>query len=219
MSARVLRKLRRCEMPASTARRIADMARALHPVQRPPQGAAWNLAHLDDLIQPGSSPRLAAVLVPLIQRSSGMQVVLTRRTAALRHHGGQVSFPGGGIDARDDGPVAAALREAHEEIGLTPSAVSPIGFLDPFLTVSAFHVFPLVASVDPDATFVAEPGEVAEVFEVPLDFLLDPANLRHGQTQYAGRMRDWVEFSFGGHRIWGATAGMLVNLRQRLEQL
>lgn len=203
----------------SAERHFADLARALHPVHCPPQGAAWNLAHLDDLIQQGVTPRPAAVLVPLISRGTGLQVVFTRRTAALRHHAGQVSFPGGGIDATDDGPLAAALREAHEEIGLPPNAVSPIGFLDPFLTVSAFHVYPLVASIDPDATFTAEPGEVDEVFEVPLDFLLDPANVQHGQTDYAGRMRDWVEFRFGGHRIWGATAGMLVNLRQRLEQL
>lgn len=201
------------------ARRFADMARALYPVQSPPQCAAWNLAHLNDLIAPGTTPRPAAVLVPLVTRRSGVQVVLTRRTEALRHHAGQVSFPGGGIDPQDAGPLSAALREAHEEIGLLPSAVSPIGFLDPFLTVSAFHVFPLVASIDPEVIFTAEPGEVAEVFEVPLDFLLDPINMRHGQTEYAGRLRDWVEFSFAGHRIWGATAGMLVNLRQRLERL
>lgn len=198
--------------------RIADLGRALHPVASPPQGPAWNLAHLDDLLKPGTTPRPAAVLVPLVERRGSVQVVLTRRTDALRHHGGQVSFPGGGIDPRDNGPLAAALREAHEEIGLLPSAVSPLGFLDPFLTVSAFHVFPLVARIDPEAPLTAEPGEVAEVFEVPLEFLLDPANLQHGQTEYAGRMRDWVEFRYGKHRIWGATAGMLVNLRQRLER-
>jgi len=206
-------------MTASIAAgRFAELARALYPVHSPPQGAACKLAYLDDLIAPGTLPRPAAVLVPLIQRDSGVQVVLTRRTAALRQHGGQVSFPGGGIDPQDAGPLSAALREAHEEIGLLPNAVSPLGFLDPFLTVSAYHVFPLVARIDPAAQFIAEPGEVAEVFEVPLDFLLDPDNVQHGQTEYGGRLRDWVEFRYGGHRIWGATAGMLVNLRQRLER-
>src|SRR3546814_5979679 len=108
-------------------RRIADLGRALHPVARPPQGPAWNLAHLDDLIKPGTTPRPAAVLVPLVERGGSVQVVLTRRTDALRHHGGQVSFPGGGIESRDNGPLAAALREAHEEIGLVRSEERRVG--------------------------------------------------------------------------------------------
>src|SRR3546814_9970298 len=124
-------------------------------------------------MKPGTTPRPAAVLVPLVGRGGSVQVVLTRRTDALRHHGGQVSFPGGGIESRDNGPLAAALREAHEEIGLVPAAVSPLGFLDPFLTVSAFHVFPLVARIDPEAAFPAVPGQAAEAYELPLDFLLD----------------------------------------------
>lgn len=203
-------------MSADT-RLLADLARVLHPGDAPPQGPAWNHDDLIDLLQPGTPTRPAAVLVPLLRRPQGMQVLLTRRTEGLRHHGGQISFPGGCIEALDAGPLAAALREAQEEIGLDPDAVTPIGFLDPFFTISAFHVFPLVASVDPDVTLRLDPGEVAEAFEVPLQFLLDPANLRHGQTLVGGRMRAWVEFVYGPHRIWGATAAMLVNLQQRLE--
>jgi len=202
---------------SADARLLADLRRVLHPGDAPPQGPAWNRDDLLDLLQPGVPTRPAAVLVPLLRRPQGLQVLLTRRTEGLRHHGGQISFPGGRIEAEDAGPMAAALREAQEEIGLCPAAVTPLGFLDPFFTISAFHIFPLVASVDADASLCLDPGEVAEVFEVPLQFLLDPANLRHGQTEWHGRMRNWVEFSYGPHRIWGATAAMLVNLRQRLE--
>lgn len=202
---------------SAQARLLADLARALYPRDEPPLGPAWNREELIDLLQPGVEVRPAAVLVPLLHRPHGTQVLLTRRTESLRHHGGQISFPGGCIESSDAGPLAAALREAQEEIGLDPMAVTPLGFLDPFFTISAFHVFPLVASVDPDAPLQLEPGEVAEAFEVPLDFLLDPANLQHGQMSVRGRMRSWVEFNFGPHRIWGATAAMLVNLRQRME--
>ena len=165
---------------------------------------------------PVENPAQAAVLVPVILRDAPT-LLLTRRTDTLARHSGQISFPGGRIEARDTGPLAAALRETHEEIGLCPDAITPLGFLDPFFTISAFHVFPLVASVDPDAPLRLDPREVAEVFEVPLAFVLDPANLSHGQTEVGGRMRAWVEFRYGPHRIWGATAAMLVNLRQRLE--
>lgn len=202
---------------SAEARLLNHLARVLHPGDAPPQGPAWNHDDLIDLLPPGAQTHSAAVLVPLLRRPQGMQVLLTRRTEGLRHHGGQISFPGGRIEALDAGPLAAALRETHEEIGLCPDAITPLGFLDPFFTISAFHVFPLVASVDPDAPLRVDPREVAEVFEVPLAFVLDPANLSHGQTEVGGRMRAWVEFRYGSHRIWGATAAMLVNLRQRLE--
>jgi 8-oxo-dGTP pyrophosphatase MutT (NUDIX family) len=161
--------------------------------------------------------RPAAVLVALVDRGDGLQVLLTRRHEQLRHHAGQISFPGGRIEADDAGPVAAALREAHEEVGLAPALVEPLGFLDPFVTITGFHVMPVVALIQPGFVPAPDPGEVDEVFEAPLDFLLDPASERNFEAEFAGRVRRIVEMQYGAYRIWGATAAMLVNLRRRLE--
>ena len=193
------------------------LPRALHPLDAPPTGPAWNLPELEDLLPP-EPLRPAAVLIGLVERAQGMQVLLTRRHEQLRHHAGQISFPGGRIEAADAGPVAAALRESHEEIGLALAQVTPIGFLDPFVTITGFHVMPVVAHVDAEFAAVADPNEVDEVFEAPLAFLLDPDNERHFEAEFAGRRRRIVEMQFGTYRIWGATAAMLVNLRHRLEQ-
>lgn len=196
----------------------AALARALHPLERPPQGGGWNLHELSGLLPDGGrSLRQAAVLVGLVERASGMQVVLTRRTEALRHHAGQVSFPGGGIEPGDADPAAAALREACEEIGLAPTQAEALGYLDPFATITGFHVFPLVARIDRAFAPVPDPREVDEVFEVPFDFLMQAGNARELQVDFRGARRAVVEFQYGGHRIWGATAAMLVNLRQRIE--
>ena len=197
---------------------IERLQRALHPLAAPPPGEGWNKQQLIDFLPDGGrnlSP--AAVLIGLIPRAAGFQVLLTRRTEGLRHHGGQISFPGGRIEAEDSDPVAAALREAHEEVGLAPSLTSPLGYLDPFVTITGFHVFPVVAQISLDYVPRLDPGEVAEAFEVPLDFLLDPANERRSEVEYLGRMRPLVEFDFRNYRIWGATAAMLVNFRERLE--
>lgn len=198
---------------------LERLPRALHPLARPPEGPGWNHAELHDLLPPGQPLRPAAVLVALVARAGGPQVLLTRRTEALRHHAGQIAFPGGRIEADDADPVAAALREAQEEVGLGAALSSPLGYLDPFVTITGFHVFPVVASVAGGFVPVPDPGEVAEAFEVPLGFLLDPANVHTLDVDFQGRRRQVLEFRYGGHRIWGATAAMLVNFRHRLEQV
>ena len=197
---------------------IARLGRALHPLIEPPPGPGWNLAELADLLPDGGrSLRPAAVLVGLVDRGAGPQVVLTRRTEALRHHAGQISFPGGRIEAQDVDPVAAALREAAEEIGLAQPQADAIGYLDPFVTITGFHVFPVVARIDAGFAARPDPGEVDEVFEVPFEFLMSPGNARSLEVDYRGGRRMLVEFQYAQYRIWGATAAMLVNLRQRLE--
>lgn len=194
------------------------LARALHPLASPPAGPGWNLPELTDLLPPGLPLRPAAVLVALVERVDGPRVLLTRRTDDLRHHAGQVAFPGGRIEDEDADPVAAALREAEEEVGLGPALASPCGYLDPFVTITGFHVFPVVARVSGGFVPRVDPSEVAEVFEVPLPFLLDPGNVHPRELDWQGRRRRLLEFRWGGHRIWGATAAMLVNFRRRLEQ-
>lgn len=196
---------------------LERLPRALHPLAEPPGAEPWNLPELDGLLPAGTRLRPAAVLVPLVERSGGPRVLLTRRTEALRLHPGQVSFPGGRIEPDDRDPVSAALREASEEVGLEAGLSHPQGYLDAFATITGFHVYPVVARVDDAFRPRPDPGEVAEAFEVPLAFLLDPANLRTVQLPYQGRLRQVFEFRHGGHRIWGATAAMLLNLRRRLE--
>ena len=201
------------------AAELARFRRALHPLDQPPIGPGWNFPELVDLLpDAGQTLRPAAVLVGLIDRGHGVQVLLTRRTEALRHHAGQIAFPGGRIESVDADPVAAALREAQEEIGLQADQVSTLGYLDPFVTITGFHVYPVVASVAPQFSPQADPGEVDEVFELPLDFLMDPANARELRVDYRGHARTVVEFVVDPYRVWGATAAMLVNLRQRLER-
>jgi 8-oxo-dGTP pyrophosphatase MutT (NUDIX family) len=191
------------------------LRQVLHPLANLPVQAGWNHEELADLLPPGP-PVEAAVLAGLVPRRQGTQVLLTRRTDGLRHHGGQVSFPGGRIEASDISPVAAAIRESNEEIALAASQIAPLGFLDPFTTISGFRVLPVVAVIDPDYVALANPDEVADVFEVPLDFLMAPANLRRVEVDYRGRRRAVLEYDWPGQRIWGATAAILFNLRERL---
>lgn len=160
--------------------------------------------------------RPAAVLVPLVEHPTGLTVLLTRRTEHLTNHAGQVSFPGGRIEPGDKDPVAAALREASEEIGLDRHYVSVAGFLDPYETSTGFHVTPVVGFLTPGFTLTPDPGEVAQIFEVPLDFLMDPANRQRQSRDYNGVQRYFYAMPYGEHYIWGATAGMLVNLATRL---
>ncbi len=193
----------------------AVLRQILHPLANLPTQVGWNHEELADLLPPGP-PVESAVLAGLVPRKQGTQVLLTRRTDGLRHHGGQVSFPGGRIEPGDISPVAAAIRESNEEIALTASQISPLGFLDPFTTISGFRVMPVVAVIDPDYVAVANPDEVADVFEVPLDFLMSPKNLRRVEVDYRGRTRAVLEYDWPGQRIWGATAAILFNLRERL---
>lgn len=163
--------------------------------------------------------RSAAVLVPIIARDSGPSVLFTRRTDDLRHHAGQVSFPGGQSDPDDADAIATALRELHEETGITQEFVDPIGWLDSFDTVSGFCVTPVVATVRSGFDLMPDPVEVAEIFEVPLDYILAPNRLQKHSLQWRGRSREIVEFDFQGHRVWGATAAILLNLVQRMEKI
>jgi 8-oxo-dGTP pyrophosphatase MutT (NUDIX family) len=157
----------------------------------------------------------AAVLVPVTDRAEP-GVILTRRTETLRRHPGQVAFPGGRIDPADAGPVAAALREAEEEIGMPAACVTVIGAVDHYRTVTGFRVTPVIGVVPPDLILSPQESEVAAVFEVPLAFLLDPANQIEASIEWRGRMRHFYEIHWGGERIWGATAAMIVNLSRRL---
>lgn len=199
-----------------------SLAYALHPLDAPPSARGWNVDELDGLLDGAVELREAAVLVGLVRRANGLHAVLTRRTDTLRHHAGQVSFPGGREEPGDGGPLQAALREACEEIGLAASQVRPLGYLDPLATITGYRVTPVVALLDPDFEAVPEPGEVAEVFEAPLAFLMAPASLRHVDIEFRGRMRHVLEYetlaAAPTHRIWGATASILLNLRDRLER-
>lgn len=200
---------------------IARLRKALHPLDVLPAGSGWNSEELSDLLPRDAASVEAAVLVGLVPRPAGLAVVLTRRTEALRQHAGQVSFPGGRIEADDADPVAAALREAQEEIGLSPPQATPWGYLDPLSTITGYRVLPVVAGIDPAFVAQPDPDEVAEVFEVPLDYLMAPANLARIDIEYRGRPRHVLEYRSYPHapeqRIWGATASILFNLRQRLE--
>ncbi|QSI75570.1 CoA pyrophosphatase [Niveibacterium microcysteis] len=159
----------------------------------------------------------AAVLVPLVQREYGLQVLLTRRTAHLHHHPGQISFPGGRIEASDASPSEAALRETAEETGLQPDVIELIGELPEFDTSTGFRITPLVGAIKPPLTLAPDPFEVAEVFEVPLGFFLDRSNHQRHEIFWRGRMRQYWAMPWGDYYIWGATAGIIRNLVEVLE--
>ena len=191
--------------------------RALHPLDLPPHEPAANLSDLADVLQ-GRQLRPAAVLMPMIWRQS-WHLVLTQRTENLAHHPGQISFPGGSLESEDLTPMHAALREAEEEIGLERSASKALGYLDGLATITGFHVYPVVAIAPDDFKAKIDYSEVADVFEVPLEFLLDPANEQTREVEFQGRARQIFEYNFGERRIWGATASIIRNLRLRLDRL
>ena len=166
-----------------------------------------------------ASPELipAAVLVPLVLRESGITVLLTQRTAHLNDHAGQVSFPGGRRDDTDDSLVFTALREAEEEVGLDASIVEVLGSLPEYYTGTGFRVTPVVAKVTPPLNLKLDDFEVAEAFEVPLAYLMNRANWRQDTLERRGQLRRFWATDWNGFYIWGATAGMLVNLMNLLE--
>ena len=155
--------------------------------------------------------RPAAVLVPVMRRDDGLTILFTQRTDHLYDHAGQISFPGGRSEAHDESPAATALRETFEEIGLPHSNVEVLGFLPEYTTVTGYHVTPVVGLVSPPAAFALDAFEVAEAFEVPLSFFLDPENHQRNTLQYQGRTRHYYAMPYERRYIWGATAGMLMN--------
>jgi 8-oxo-dGTP pyrophosphatase MutT (NUDIX family) len=158
----------------------------------------------------------AAVLVPLIDRGAGMTVLLTRRTEHLTHHAGQVSFPGGRIEANDRNAVETALRETEEEIGLARQHIEVVGFLDLYQTVTGFLVTPVVGFVEPRFELQPDPNEVADVFEVPLCFALDVCNYRRDSRIYNDQRRHFYVLPYKNYYIWGATAAMLMGFARKL---
>jgi 8-oxo-dGTP pyrophosphatase MutT (NUDIX family) len=160
-------------------------------------------------------PRPAAVLVPVMLRQT-LTVLLTQRSNDMPSHPGQISFPGGKVEKTDASPLACALREAHEEVGLAPEFVEPLGYLDSYRTGTGFQITPVVAFVRPGFAKVLDPREVLETFEVPLNFLMDEANHQKASRDWRGRQRSFYAMPYEGRYIWGATAGMLKNMHQRL---
>jgi 8-oxo-dGTP pyrophosphatase MutT (NUDIX family) len=157
----------------------------------------------------------AAVLVPIVEREQPT-VLLTQRTAHLKDHAGQISFPGGKIDATDRTPRDAALREAQEEIGLDAKFIEPVGYLDLYLTTRGYRIVPLVACVRGDFSLTLNKAEVDDAFEVPLAFLMEPANHHRHSREWNGMQRSYFEIVFGERNIWGVTAGILRNLHERI---
>jgi 8-oxo-dGTP pyrophosphatase MutT (NUDIX family) len=157
----------------------------------------------------------AAVLVPVVARAE-LTVLLTQRTDSLKRHAGQIAFPGGRMEPTDRDPIATALREAEEEIGLPPSFVEPLGYLDPYRTGTGFRIFPIVSLVREGFTLKLDEREVADAFEVPLAFLMDEANHRTEARSWRGQERRFYAMPFEQRYIWGATAGIMKNMHKRL---
>lgn len=162
-----------------------------------------------------ASPVDAAVLVAITDRSRP-GVILTQRPETMRKHAGQVAFPGGRVDPEDADLIAAALREAREEVALPSASVDIVGLTDPYRTITGYKVTPVIGVVPPDLDLQPNEDEVAAIFEAPLDFLLDPANHKTNTLDYNGRTRTYYELFWDNRRIWGATAAMIVNLSKRI---
>jgi 8-oxo-dGTP pyrophosphatase MutT (NUDIX family) len=197
-------KLREMSGPAAEAwlRRRFASGRAVTPIATG-DGHLWR--ETEEL-------RPAAVLVPVVKREAGLTILLTQRTDHLYDHAGQISFPGGRSEAHDASPAATALRETFEEIGLPQSHIEVLGMLPEYTTVTGYHVTPVVGLVSSPPPLTLDAFEVAEAFEVPLTFFLDPVNHQRNTLQYQGRTRHYYAMPYESRYIWGATAGMLMNL-------
>jgi 8-oxo-dGTP pyrophosphatase MutT (NUDIX family) len=180
------------------------------PVVAPPVGSDFSL---NGIVAPPEKYRAASVLVPIITRTPDIMILLTQRTEDMPSHAGQVAFPGGRRQDNDADAVATALRETEEEVGLDRSFIDVIGSYDHYRTGTGFEITPVVGIVTPGFTTRADPREVADVFEVPLDHFLDEANHRIDSRSWQGRERRFYAMPYGQRYIWGATAGMLKNLQ------
>jgi len=191
-------------------------------VDRPETNISSRSVGGDHDLNPGIHPppplTLAAVLIAIVDRGGQLSVLLTLRTKHLANHAGQVSFPGGRVESDDLTPEDAALRETEEEIGLSRHHVTLLGRLDDYVTRTGFKVTPVVAMVDPPFGLNPDTDEVETVFEVPLSFLLDPANHQRSSCLLKGHRRYYYTMSWGQHEIWGATAGMMINLHHFLNR-
>ena len=204
---------------AEFERRAAEGLHRAPPEPGAPRADLRGDHALDDSgLQPGSGtpPRIAAVLVPVIAHPEGPAVLLTERAATLRQHSGQIAFPGGKMDPGDPSPLATALREAEEEIGLDPARVRPLGWLDAYLSGTNFLILPVVGLVRPGFALALNPQEVESAFEVPLAFLMDARNHELHSRDWQGRVRTYYAIPFGPRYIWGVTAGILHNMHERL---
>ena len=201
---------------ATLAPMRSRVERAVRALEDLPRGDEFGDHDLNPSLPRSGRRRLAAVLVPLVERPDGHTVLLTRRAEHLHDHPGQVSFPGGRVDDTDRGPIDAALRETAEEIGLGREYVELAGLLDGYETVTGYGVTPVVAFIRPGFALTLDAFEVAEAFEVPLAFFLDEASRQVHSRLRDGRRRYYYAFEYADRYIWGATAGMLVNLRQRM---
>jgi 8-oxo-dGTP pyrophosphatase MutT (NUDIX family) len=210
--------VRRTNIPLTAADLRAQLAATakpgdpLHP-RLPQELERWP----DELRRAiGNEYKPAGVLIPIIEHEEALSVLLTRRAAHLRYHPGQVSFPGGRMERDDADITATALRETHEEVGIPPEEVEIAGYLEPTLTITGYTVTPVVGFIRPTARLVIDPTEVERAFEVPLAFLLDEANVHRSFREIHGVRLPVVEFNFASERIWGATANIVMTLRQTL---
>jgi 8-oxo-dGTP pyrophosphatase MutT (NUDIX family) len=205
---------------AALEARVREVLRDTRPVVDP---AHWRVpvrsAATAELLRQrlGHQPvQPAAVLVPIVPRDHGLSVLLTRRSDHLKDHAGQISFPGGRIEPSDAGPAEAALRETDEEVGIAACEVDLLGYLDTYVTGTGFAVTPVVGLVDPSAQPQANADEVAEAFEVPLSYLIDPTNHQSTSRALHGQVIEFIEITYQRHRIWGATAGIIVGFYEKL---
>ncbi|MEO7402670.1 MAG: CoA pyrophosphatase [Burkholderiales bacterium] len=166
----------------------------------------------DGLAPEGVPLRAASVLMPVVDRGGALSVIFTRRTAHLHDHAGQISFPGGRAEPEDPSAEHTALREAEEEIGLAPAHVHVLGRIDEYVTGTGYRITPIVGLIQTPLELKADDFEVAEIFEVPLPFLLDPGNHQRSKVNFNGRRRHYYAMPYHDYYIWGATAGMLMNL-------